>query len=635
VSPGPLAEPHADIDGITGCTQCHVPGRFVDPARCLACHEEVQEEIDTKKGFHAQRDSGCHECHSDHRGREFDLIRVAEDTFPHDDVFPLRGKHADAECTDCHEEDTWEGLTTDCASCHADEEPHGAAESSRELLNSCELCHGDADWEVESIPSVVFDHTNAAQTAFTLEGGHLDPTCAECHVDARFVPTAHDECLDCHDDPHRAPFDDQCESCHNVAAWRVSAFEHSVTGYDLVGVHNDVSCRECHGNSTTRRLPHATCANCHDDVHNGQFDPQPCNSCHSQTEPGWVLVDFDHDATDFPLLGEHVEVECVECHGEGVDAIFAGVDHADCDSCHEDSHDGRFEPTACSTCHGEEGWKVDDFDHDRTAFPLVGNHADAECESCHADGVWAGLPHESCGDCHDDDPHEFLGTASCSDCHTPIVDWQALIYEHGDTGFELEPQHTEAACVDCHELDRFDGLDPLCSGCHWDDRPSGHYPGSCDGCHSGPAWSPATLGDLDHSVTGFALDGSHARLECIDCHSPGESMGLASPGCVDCHADDDIHRHMLGNICEDCHTETTWLRTRFRHQQTGFSLRGAHRLAACVDCHATGYVGTPSRCVSCHERDVTLDEPAHQSAELPFCDSCHRPYTWAAVRFAH
>jgi hypothetical protein len=171
--------------------------------------------------------------------------------------------------------------------------------------------------------------------------------------------------------------------------------------------------------------------------------------------------------------------------------------------------------------------------------------------------------------------------------------------------------------------------------CHTDDKPMGHYPGNCDNCHPGPGWSPATLGDLDHAVTGFPLRGAHFQLECFDCHGVGEPMGAASPGCVDCHADDDVHRNQLGDICEDCHTETTWLRTRFRHQQTGFSLRGAHRLAACVDCHATGYVGTPSSCVTCHQADADPTIAAHQSAEAAFCDSCHRPYTWAAVRFAH
>jgi hypothetical protein len=79
----------------------------------------------------------------------------------------------------------------------------------------------------------------------------------------------------------------------------------------------------------------------------------------------------------------------------------------------------------------------------------------------------------------------------------------------------------------------------------------------------------------------------------------------------------------------------SWYRTTFRHTTTGWPLRGAHKLAACVDCHATGYVGTPTDCFRCHEADASPTIPAHQGPAFRTCDLCHRPYTWDAPGYPH
>ena len=40
---------------------------------------------------------------------------------------------------------------------------------------------------------------------------------------------------------------------------------------------------------------------------------------------------------------------------------------------------------ACERCHGDAGWDRDlFFEHDLTAFPLLGLHAVVACEQCHA-----------------------------------------------------------------------------------------------------------------------------------------------------------------------------------------------------------------------------------------------------------
>ena len=207
------------------------------------------------------------------------------------------------------------------------------------------------------------------------------------------------------------------------------------------------------------------------------------------------------------------------------------------------------------------------------------------------------------------------------------------IRERGDI-VAVIGQHVEPGCADCHEGEgpRFDTAETDCASCHAEDEPPNHYEGACADCHTPHDWREATLGRDGHASTGFALLGMHAVLPCDDCHGPHEPSAVAGPECIDCHADDDPHRGLLGAQCQTCHGETDWMRTSFRHAQTGFALRGAHRIAACDDCHAAGYPGTPSDCASCHTFDAPGDA-LHSDPLTRDCDLCHRPYTWPGATF--
>jgi hypothetical protein len=346
------------------------------------------------------------------------------------------------------------------------------------------------------------------------------------------------------------------------------------------------------------------------------------------------IAGFDHSKTPWPLHGKHQEVACSGCHGEGRAAKYAGVDAQDCDSCHEDPHAARFEPTPCLRCHDESGWAVGDFDHARTDFPLTGAHTSVTCVTCHADGKWSGIPHDSCASCHSSEsPHgAAFADETCETCHT-TVDWKAAFAHDAETSFALGTRHDGLACLDCHEgLDKFAGLGSECVACHLDDKPRMHFDGDCGTCHQADEWLPATVVGLDHAQTGFPLEGAHGKAACAACHDRGEPYSAADgASCVDCHADEDAHRNLLGDVCGDCHTPLAWERTRWRHDQSGWPLRGAHRLASCDDCHAVGYVGTPTDCGACHRAQAPASIPAHQSEYFAECELCHRPYTWASV----
>jgi len=636
LSPGPLSSSHADSEGLTQCVACHEPGGGVSPARCEVCHDGVAKQRATDQGFHAGKEA-CGTCHPDHRGRDFVLVHLDRDDFDHDVTgFPLRGAHAESTCEDCHDEPHWPIADPSCAACHRDDEPHGAQQGRTQLIEACDRCHTSGRWEVGAIPQALFNHTDLEQVDYPLTGRHADVACVDCHLDARFKPTEHDACTSCHEPVHHSTaLQGVCEDCHSPAGWGVEGFDHALTGFALQGQHARASCDSCHdGLPPAEGLPHGACEDCHRDIHRSQFVPRTCSDCHTVFIDAFRLPDFDHATTAYPLRGAHPEASCEACHGPLPGSQFAGRDHEDCDSCHDDPHAGDFEPSACQVCHDDAvgSWAVQDFDHARTRFPLVGQHAEVDCASCHPNEQWR-VPFDTCDTCHTEHPHQPTAPPqACNSCHEPDG-FVPPSFDHDATPFPLGERHGDVACVDCHDLTDFAGVPDTCEGCH--ERPAGHFDGPCADCHTSPGWRPATLGDLDHDATGFPLDGSHASVACDSCHPTGRPYAAATSLCVSCHADDDIHRHLLGDVCSDCHTPTAWLRTRFRHQSTGWPLRGAHRLAACVDCHVTRYVGTPTDCWRCHEAQAPRDVPEHNSVFFPQCDTCHRPFTWAVVRAVH
>ena len=197
-SPGELAASHAAIDRQDQCASCHEPDNSVSAGKCLACHDhqDLRKRIDAGDGFHASarvKNRPCKVCHQEHRGRGFDLMGWnsigGPKAFDHNLAgWPLRGKHAVADCASCHRTTDKQGLRTylnterACASCHAKDQPHGQV---RPVNLRCERCHGEAQWKPQK-PSLEFNHDDRAQAAMPLVGTHADVACAKCHPKAAF-----------------------------------------------------------------------------------------------------------------------------------------------------------------------------------------------------------------------------------------------------------------------------------------------------------------------------------------------------------------------------------------------------------------------------------------------------------------
>ncbi|MGH0028728.1 MAG: cytochrome c3 family protein [Myxococcota bacterium] len=483
VMPGELAAAHAEFE--SDCGSCHARfDRSSQDALCLDCHEEVAADRAASTGFHGRvstsRDAACAVCHTDHQGREADIRGLDLGAFDHRFTdHPLRGAHQGLDCRACHEEGmAFRDAPGACVDCHAEVEPHDGR-----LGSDCADCHDERAWSHVS----GFDH---GETGFVLEGRHADARCGACHPAERWADTP-SACVDCHrgQDAHRGSFGPDCGTCHDPGGWKAEGFDHDRdTRFPLAGAHARASCAGCHRQNPREEATPRDCLSCHaaDDEHRAGNGPD-CGACHGVAS--WARVHFDHDRdTGFRLAGAHRDVRCASCHA-GPPAEVAT--DPECAACHAsgDVHRGQL-GRDCAACHGEAGWRSVRFDHEITRFPLLGLHAVASCEQCHATQAFHDAPTD-CASCHaSDDVHRGALGASCDDCHNPN-DWGIWSFDHAlETRFPLEDAHAGLACGACHQAPMgADGMRRDCGACHRrDDVHRGALGNDCGRCHEATRW---------------------------------------------------------------------------------------------------------------------------------------------------
>jgi len=269
--------------------------------------------------------------------------------------------------------------------------------------------------------------------------------------------------------------------------WDQIRFDHArETDFPLFGKHQSLSCEQCHSGSLEEQKLEQTCVACHrsDDRHAGR-NGQQCENGHNAD--GWDATSFDHGQdTDFPLQNRHAEIQCEACHRARPEDEALSVD---CFSCHrlDDPHEERLGQT-CQNCHDDSNWyETRNFEHDLTAFPLIGQHAVVACESCHVTTAFHQTENE-CTACHaGDDAHSGSLGDRCGRCHTPN-DWHLWLFDHAEeTEFPLTGAHTDLACSECHKEygNEATKLSRNCTECHRTDDPHlGRFGRNCDRCHT-------------------------------------------------------------------------------------------------------------------------------------------------------
>ncbi|MBL8955740.1 MAG: hypothetical protein JNK82_33510 [Myxococcaceae bacterium] len=543
---------------------------------------------------------------------------------------------------------------------------------------------------------------------------HLEglQNCTQCHPAGQQLSQG--SCLECHAElkpqlakgrglhGRIAAAQRDCEHCHHehrgltapIIEWGAggkNGFNHARTGWALRGGHLEAACGDCHQQRRIALAPvrallekHPTretylglptqCGACHFDEHRDQVG-QVCDGCH--VEKSWKPAPgFDHGQSGYPLTGKHARVACEKCHPRLRDETtakptfpapkaetylkYSPLEHQTCLECHKDPHDGRF-GQRCSSCHTTEGWSVirnasqERAFHDKTRYPLEGEHLEAPCTGCH--GPWPGHPAKfkglkfgACSDCHADAHLGQLAKPACEACHavdgfTPV---RFGVTQHGSTRFPLGGAHTTVGCLACHphtaslearipggvrvelkrrkrpELFSFAALDfkrPLdkCESCHADAHAGQLKDKPCSSCHRTTSFSAL---DFDHDTgSAWPLSGKHAEVKCAKCHAPDKKgqpvlyRGLATT-CAGCHAD--VHAGQLARVrgqvtdCERCHETTAFKPAKFVHEPpfTPFLLDGRHATSSCERCHrpvkvagqltAVRYKPLPQTCEGCH-----------------------------------
>jgi hypothetical protein len=506
ISPGELTTAHADLEGLSNCTKCHELGEKVLNSKCLDCHSEIRSLMNFGEGYHSSGDvmgNDCTKCHPEHFGRNFKIVNFETATFDHEKTsYSLTGKHRTAECNACHQ--------TKYIS-----DPEIKKRSGTYLgLNS--------------------------------------------------------SCFSCHDDFHQQTLGDDCIACHDTENFRpAKKFNHDNLKFKLTGSHISVNCIKCHPKSQKNGkefqkftgLKYQNCSSCHSDVHKGKFGLN-CKNCHVTTSFAVINKQwFDHNKTNFPLMGKHRFVKCESCHKND---LKTKLYYQKCTDCHSDSHNSQFiignSLQDCYDCHTEYGFHpsiINIEKHNTFKFQLTGAHLAIPCQNCHFENQnWnfrnLGL---ECIGCHNN-IHEtelvnkYLPANECLECHS-TESWSTINFNHDRTEFVLTGKHKYQTCRACHyKVNKyglndliFKSLDKRCEVCH-NDIHNGQFKigdvSDCTKCHGFFNWEAVRF---DHEKTKFSVKGKHAKLQCISCHKVKErnefkfiQYRLEDFKCASCHS---------------------------------------------------------------------------------------------------
>ena len=493
----PLQGMHLNVS----CTQCHSKLVFANTGTgCADCHADVHRR---------QMGSNCARCHSVN-GWQVTLQAVGN----HENRFPLVGGHASLQCDTCHKGAAvgqFQGLSFECYSCHTTTYQETAAPNhvTAGFPRTCEQCHAITTWF-----GARFDHLKV--TGYALTGAHATLDCLSCHVGGKYKGTPAN-CIGCHTPDFRKAtnpnhvalgFPQTCQDCHSTAAWQPASFNHAAVGFPITGAHTKLQCGDCHTNGNYN-LTATACASCHmkdfqkttNPNHVSAGFPTDCSACHSTV--AWQPAAFDHAKSGFPLTGFHLKMQCGDCHINGNYRLT----NTTCVGCHMKDYQGATNPNhvtggfpqQCEVCHSTSAWQPASFNHNNTAFPLVGAHIKVVCASCHVNNNYTSIPTD-CYSCH---RVEYQGTnnpnhiaagfpTTCQTCHQVVAGWAGAVFNH--TWFNVNHGGAAGVCTTCHT------------------NPSNYAVFQCTNCH--------TKGNTDQQhqgVSGYVYN----SVSCYQCHRGG------------------------------------------------------------------------------------------------------------------
>lgn len=313
----------------------------INENNCIECHEDIHE---SKFG------NDCAKCHNE---KSFVSLNNM-DFFDHSLTdYTLEGKHIDVDCKKCHTDRYTQKIDfSACNNCHVDY--HQNEFNKDGISPDCIECHSLNEGFEYSLYTLERHQDNE----FPLFGAHLATPCFACHIsedEERWkFKNIGSTCVDCHKDIHEGFIDkkfypdNQCVSCHVNDNWSIINFNHNSTDWPLDGKHTEVVCRDCHfnenemNNNFEQKFVNldTQCITCHENIHDDAFAIDgitDCKRCHVTSS--WLPENFDHDTTNFPLIGKHKEIACTECHTTSIvndeEVILYKLNKFECVDCHQ------------------------------------------------------------------------------------------------------------------------------------------------------------------------------------------------------------------------------------------------------------------------------------------------------------
>ena len=395
------------------CDACHVDKRYKDtPRSCIGCHRKEDDD----KGHKGQYGEKCETCHGTKAWKPSQFNHDTDTRYllkeKHRQVkcaschtTPLYAKKTGKECIDCHQKDDKhkDTLGRDCAKCHTErswKEPAGFDHQKtkfplrgRHVDTPCKECHADKRGTSRAHPRAASTATRRTtstaapwatsaraatasrtgrrcpaasihdKTKFPLRNAHATKTvkCSDCHESARHFKNTPLACFSCHkrDDRHEGTLGEKCEQCPRrceTGACRATTTARHATRWRaaISWWPAAPATRAC---ATARRHATATAATART---TGTRRPSAWPARPATNVRAWTLWDFDHDrGTRFRLEGKHRRITCEACHAKpappGSKSAPVG---SDCMACHrkDDVHEGSF-GRRCEQCHDSETWK--------------------------------------------------------------------------------------------------------------------------------------------------------------------------------------------------------------------------------------------------------------------------------------
>lgn len=455
------------------------------------------------------------------------------------------------------------------------------------------------------------------------------------HKDLSSFPV---DCNKCHEAGYGVP-DDKCLACHTHQPLRARI--RAGKGFHAAPDVKKQACKDCHAEHK---------------------EEPPGSGKGRRTSVDWRPFggqrNFDHGLTGWPLEGTHRFQKCEKCHDKKYPetklTTYLG-ERAECTTCHFGTEKkpgvGGFNPhkftdvalTDCKLCHTFSNFQVANlaatkFDHDKTDYPLKGEHLRNKCVACHEKNIETfeikDVDFSDCKGCHEDSHRSVISAKrDCKSCHLQSTKFRKTRFDHAkETKFPLRGKHAKNRCKDCHKIDSPPEAPAMaCVTCHEDIHKGRFGKETCEGCHVDLGFEQMVY---DHDKkTKMELSGVHKTTKCTNCHRFGLAQKFErfeTTTCADCHRHQEAHCGQFGmENCERCHVRGGDRTSKFDHSLTKFPLERAHADVDCERCHKPAelgkskecrntvkYTGLEPQCATCHE-DIHKGELGQE------CNKCH------------